>query len=98
MIQTGQPRATSRIINRKCVGLWRTRRHSFTSRLLLAKSLLHARIVRPGLSTSHSHGKRQMCNLYNITTNQEAIRAFANAARDIFGNMEPSLDIYPDRS
>ena len=38
-----------------------------------------------------------MCNLYNITTNQEAIRAFANAARDIIGNMEPSLDVYPDR-
>ncbi|PYE91590.1 hypothetical protein C8J35_1431, partial [Rhizobium sp. PP-F2F-G38] len=38
-----------------------------------------------------------MCNLYNITTNQEAIRAFANAARDMIGNMEPSLDVYPDR-
>ncbi|TCM54953.1 putative SOS response-associated peptidase YedK [Rhizobium sp. PP-F2F-G48] len=38
-----------------------------------------------------------MCNLYNITTNQEAIRAFARAARDVMGNMEPSLDVYPDR-
>jgi putative SOS response-associated peptidase YedK len=38
-----------------------------------------------------------MCNLYNVTTNQEAIRAFTQAARDIIGNMEPALDVYPDR-
>lgn len=39
-----------------------------------------------------------MCNLYNVTTNQEAIRALANAMRDIFGNMEPSMTVHPDYS
>ena len=37
-----------------------------------------------------------MCNLYNITTNQEAIRAVTKAF-DRLGNLEPSLDIYPDQ-
>ncbi|MCJ8520492.1 putative SOS response-associated peptidase YedK [Pseudorhizobium tarimense] len=37
-----------------------------------------------------------MCNLYNVTTNQEAIRAFTKAL-DRLGNLEPSLDIYPDQ-
>ena len=37
-----------------------------------------------------------MCNLYNVTTNQEAIRAFVKAV-DRLGNMEPSFDVYPDR-
>lgn len=37
-----------------------------------------------------------MCNLYNVMTNQEAIRAIINALIDSLGNMEPSLDIYPD--
>lgn len=36
-----------------------------------------------------------MCNLYNVTTNQEAIRALTKAL-DRLGNLEPSLDIYPD--
>lgn len=39
-----------------------------------------------------------MCNLYNVTTNQEAIRALANAMRDIVGNMEPSINVHPDYS
>ncbi|MFP5076426.1 SOS response-associated peptidase [Rhizobium sp. YIM 134829] len=38
-----------------------------------------------------------MCNLYNVTTSQAAIRDFTRAARDILGNMEPSIDVYPDR-
>lgn len=38
-----------------------------------------------------------MCNLYNITSNQEAIRALGRVATDILGNLEPSLNIYPDR-
>ena len=38
-----------------------------------------------------------MCNLYNVTTNQEAIRAFTRAAIDSLGNLEPSFDVYPDR-
>ncbi|EKF60557.1 hypothetical protein QWE_05808 [Agrobacterium albertimagni AOL15] len=37
-----------------------------------------------------------MCNLYNITTNQEAIRAFTKAI-DRLGNLEPSLNVYPDQ-
>jgi len=37
-----------------------------------------------------------MCNLYNITTNQEAIRAFTKAI-DRLGNLEPSLNLYPDQ-
>jgi putative SOS response-associated peptidase YedK len=38
-----------------------------------------------------------MCNLYNITTNQEAIRQFIGIMEDSVGNLEPSLDLYPDR-
>ncbi|MER9654387.1 SOS response-associated peptidase [Mesorhizobium sp. M0152] len=38
-----------------------------------------------------------MCNLYNITTSQEAIRQFTGALRDILGNLEPSIDIYPNQ-
>lgn len=37
-----------------------------------------------------------MCNLYNVTTNQEAIRAITRAF-DRLGNLQPSLDIYPDQ-
>jgi putative SOS response-associated peptidase YedK len=37
-----------------------------------------------------------MCNLYNVTTNQEAIRGIAKAF-DRLGNLQPSLDIYPDQ-
>lgn len=39
-----------------------------------------------------------MCNLYNLTTNQQAILDFVGLTRDSLGNMEPSLDIFPDRS
>lgn len=38
-----------------------------------------------------------MCNLYNVRTNQEALREIARAMRDGLGNLEPSLDVYPDR-
>jgi putative SOS response-associated peptidase YedK len=38
-----------------------------------------------------------MCNLYNIRTNQEALREIARAMKDGLGNLEPSLDVYPDR-
>lgn len=38
-----------------------------------------------------------MCNLYNVSTNQEAIRALSRAMLDIIGNLEPELDVYPDR-
>lgn len=37
-----------------------------------------------------------MCNLYNLTTNQRAILDFVRAV-DHLGNLEPSLDVYPDR-
>ncbi|MBB6304692.1 putative SOS response-associated peptidase YedK [Rhizobium leucaenae] len=44
-------------------------------------------------------GRRRtaVCNLYNVTTNQEAIRQFTRAMIDSIGNLEPSLDVYPDR-
>src|SRR4051812_26918249 len=35
-----------------------------------------------------------MCNLYNITTNQDAIAAFARAIRVNVGNMPPSANVY----
>ncbi len=38
-----------------------------------------------------------MCNLYNLTTNQQAIRDFVALTNDNIGNLEPSLDVYPDR-
>ena len=38
-----------------------------------------------------------MCNLYNISTNQEAIRQFTRTMIDSVGNLEPSLDVYPDQ-
>ena len=38
-----------------------------------------------------------MCNLYNISTNQEAMRALGKVANDILGNLEPLIDAYPDR-
>ncbi|WP_374965012.1 SOS response-associated peptidase [Spongiibacter tropicus] len=38
-----------------------------------------------------------MCNLYNITTNQEAIRDLSLWDWSSVGNLEPSLDVYPDR-
>ena len=37
-----------------------------------------------------------MCNLNNITTSQDAIREWTRAMRDIMGNLEPSLDVYPN--
>jgi len=37
-----------------------------------------------------------MCNLYNLTTSQQAIREWSRAMRDVTGNLEPSLNIYPD--
>lgn len=38
-----------------------------------------------------------MCNLYNLTTNQQAIRDVIGVMSDSLGNLEPSLDVYPDR-
>jgi putative SOS response-associated peptidase YedK len=37
-----------------------------------------------------------MCNLYNISTTQDMILAVTRAMRGNIGNLEPSLDIYPD--
>lgn len=39
-----------------------------------------------------------MCNLYNVTTNQDAIREFVSITHDTIGNLEPSFDIFPDRT
>ena len=38
-----------------------------------------------------------MCNLYNMTTNQDAIRDLVGTLNDNAGNLEPSIDFYPDR-
>jgi putative SOS response-associated peptidase YedK len=38
-----------------------------------------------------------MCNLYNLNTNQRAIIEATRAQRDLIGNLEPSIDIFPDR-
>lgn len=38
-----------------------------------------------------------MCNLYNISTTQDMILAVTRAMRGNIGNLEPSLDVYPDR-
>lgn len=38
-----------------------------------------------------------MCNLYNATTNRQAIIDFTRAVRDLSGFNEPSIDVYPDR-
>lgn len=37
----------------------------------------------------------KMCNLYNVTTNQEAIRQISRALIDSIGNLEPELDVFP---
>lgn len=37
-----------------------------------------------------------MCNLYNLTTTQQAILDWTRALRDLSGNLEPSIDVYPD--
>lgn len=38
-----------------------------------------------------------MCNLYNLTTTQRAVREWTRAMRDIAGNFEPSFDLYPNQ-
>jgi putative SOS response-associated peptidase YedK len=38
-----------------------------------------------------------MCNLYNITTTQQAIIDLVRVWRDLTGNLEPSIDVHPDR-
>ncbi|WP_128255210.1 SOS response-associated peptidase [Falsirhodobacter deserti] len=38
-----------------------------------------------------------MCNLYNVTTNQQAIRDIVDVMQDSLGNLEPALNVYPDR-
>ena len=42
-------------------------------------------------------GEAGLCNLYNLTTNQQAIRDFVALTHDSIGNLEPILDAYPDR-
>lgn len=38
----------------------------------------------------------EMCNLYNVTTTQQAIIEWSRAMRDVLGNLEPTIDIYPN--
>ena len=40
-------------------------------------------------------GAVHICNLYNVSTNQDAIRALTKAL-DRLVNMPPSLEVYPD--
>ena len=37
-----------------------------------------------------------MCNLYNISTTRQMMIEWTRAMRDVFGNLQPSLDIYPN--
>ena len=37
-----------------------------------------------------------MCNLYNVTTAQQAIIEWARAMRDHAGNVPPTIDVYPN--
>lgn len=37
-----------------------------------------------------------MCNLYSVTTNQEAIRRLFSIERDLAGNLPPLPGIFPD--
>ncbi|MCG7508853.1 SOS response-associated peptidase [Mesorhizobium retamae] len=37
-----------------------------------------------------------MCNLYNLTTTQQAVLQWTRALRDLAGNLEPSFDVYPN--
>ncbi|MBO9102175.1 MULTISPECIES: SOS response-associated peptidase [unclassified Rhizobium] len=38
-----------------------------------------------------------MCNLYNLTSNQQAIRDFIDVTRYREGNLPPSINVHPDR-
>ncbi|CAN7294140.1 SOS response-associated peptidase [Pararhizobium sp. LjRoot235] len=38
-----------------------------------------------------------MCNLYNLTSNQQAIRDFADITRYREGNLPPTVNVHPDR-
>ena len=51
----------------------------------------------PAWCENSCEGGRPICNLYNLTTNQQAIRDITGAMSDSLGNLEPSLDVYPDR-
>ena len=37
-----------------------------------------------------------MCNLYNVSTTQQMMIEWTRAMRDVIGNLQPSLDIYPN--
>jgi putative SOS response-associated peptidase YedK len=39
---------------------------------------------------------KNMCNLYNITASQTAIRDLTGTSRDLFGNLQENLNVYPD--
>ena len=38
----------------------------------------------------------EMCNLYNISTNQQAICEIAGVLRDLSGNLREAYDVFPD--
>jgi hypothetical protein len=39
-----------------------------------------------------------MCNLYNITTSQQAVCEMTRTLSDLSGNLPPSIDINPNRA
>jgi putative SOS response-associated peptidase YedK len=41
-------------------------------------------------------GAKTVCNLYSVTTNQEAIRRLFRVGRDLTGNLPPLPGIFPD--
>jgi putative SOS response-associated peptidase YedK len=40
--------------------------------------------------------RERMCNLYNVTTNQQGVLDLTRAMVATVGNLEPSFDVYPD--
>jgi len=46
---------------------------------------------------THSCYNSPVCNLYSITSNQQAMRELAKTIRDMTGNFEPLPAIFPNR-
>jgi hypothetical protein len=72
--------------------------HSSPSRLLTAADCCWFR--GPGLvvcfATNYRTSEFIMCNLYSITTNQEAIRALFRVVNRYVGNLPPMPGVFPD--
>ena len=55
------------------------------------------RIIAPAIAVSRGEANR-VCNLYSMTTNQQAIRELARAMRDNAGNLPALPGIFPDQA